>query len=249
MNYTTISIKVKELISSIESLCATLNRPAPKIIAVSKLKSVEDIIAAYDAGLRTFGENYVNELHQKATNPELLSKCPHLSWHFIGHLQSNKINKLLKVPNLVCIETVDSLKLADELHSKVQQLDDNSQLKKPLPIFVQLNINNEANKSGLSLDHDYFLEVCSHIIQNCKTLDLSGLMTIGSLQSSLAEDSSMSSNPDFVALSRCRDRLASLLERNSCDFELSMGMSNDYECAIRCGSTNVRIGSHIFGVR
>lgn len=112
----------------------------PRLVAVSKLKPPELIVAAYEAGQRHFGENYVNELKEKAYDTSIIDKCKDIRWHFIGHLQKNKVNKIISLPNLYIIESVDNKQLAtaiDNAFSKVNK--NNSQLK----IMVQVNTSEE----------------------------------------------------------------------------------------------------------
>lgn len=98
------------------------------------------IIQAYDAGQRHFGENYVNELSDKANDPQILEKCKDIKWHFIGHVQTNKINKLLSSPGLFIVETVHSHKLADNLNKQWPKYNkDNERLK----VMVQINTSGE----------------------------------------------------------------------------------------------------------
>lgn len=108
-------------------------------MAVSKTKPVDLIVAAYEAGQRYFGENYVQELEEKSSNSVILEKCKEIRWHFIGHLQSNKINKVLCLPNIYMIETVDSQKLASQL---------NKNWPKFGPSGSKLNIMIQINTSG-----------------------------------------------------------------------------------------------------
>lgn len=98
---------------------------------------------AYDAGQRHFGENYVQELEEKANHPIILEKCTDIKWHFIGHLQSNKVNKVLSVPNLFVIETVHKQKLAANLNNHWSKFRmDDSKLK----VFIQVNTSGEDGK-------------------------------------------------------------------------------------------------------
>ncbi|XP_057340846.1 pyridoxal phosphate homeostasis protein isoform X1 [Microplitis mediator] len=211
----------------------------PRLVAVSKTKPANLLIDAYDAGQKHFGENYVNELIEKSGHPEILKRD--IRWHFIGHLQRNKINKVLAVPNLWIIETVDSNKLASALDTawtKYRKNDDNK-----LNIMVQVNTSKEEEKSGCDLSEASSL--VKHVIENCKNLKFLGIMTIGAY----GYDPSNGPNPDFVSLRQCRDDICKELNLVRDQVELSMGMSTDYEHAIELGSTNVRVGSAIFGER
>nr|XP_028708398.1 pyridoxal phosphate homeostasis protein isoform X2 [Macaca mulatta] len=178
----------------------------PRLVAVSKTKPADMVIEAYGHGQRTFGENYVQELLEKASNPKILSLCPEIKWHFIGHLQKQNVNKLMAVPNLFMLETVDSLKLADKVNSSWQKKGSPERLK----VMVQINTSGEESKHGLPPSET--IAVVEHINAKCPSLEFVGLMTIGSF----GHDLSQGPNPDFQ---------------------------------IEVGSTNVRIGSIIFGER
>lgn len=107
---------------------------------MSKIKPPELIVQAYEAGQKDFGENYVNELADKANHQLILEKCKDIRWHFIGHLQTNKINKLLSSPGLFTVQTVDSEKLADNLH---KQWVKNRKQDEKLKVMVQVNTSGE----------------------------------------------------------------------------------------------------------
>ncbi|KAL0910253.1 hypothetical protein M5K25_021216 [Dendrobium thyrsiflorum] len=202
-----------------------------RIVAVSKTKSVSVIQQAYEAGHRVFGENYVQEL---------VEKCPQLpadiKWHFIGNLQSNKVKALLGgVPNLDMFETVDDEKIANHLNGAVANFG-----RKPLKVFVQVNTSGEESKYGV--EPSGCVELAKHVKFGCPNLIFSGLMTIGMLD--------YSSTPEnFNTLRKCRNEVCESLGIPEEQCELSMGMSADFEQAIEMGSTNVRIGSTIFGPR
>lgn len=123
----------------------------PRLVAVSKLKPAELIVEAYEAGQRHFGENYVNELAEKGNHPEILEKCTYICWHFIGHLQRNKVNKVLSVRNLYMIETVDNEKLASTLDTNWPKFrrDDNLKLK----VMVQINTSKEQGITPYELNN------------------------------------------------------------------------------------------------
>lgn len=203
-----------------------------RLVAVSKTKPVEAVQEAYDAGHRTFGENYVQELLDKA--PQLPKD---IKWHFIGHLQSNKVKALVEgVPNLSMVETVDSAKLADRLDRAVA----GAGRQEPLSVAVQVNTSGEESKHGA--EPADVVALAAHVARSCPHLRLAGLMTIG-----MPDYSSRPEN--FECLEKCRDEVAAELGLNPGDLELSMGMSGDFEAAIAMGSTNVRVGSTIFGAR
>eukprot|EP00262_Sarcandra_glabra_P017745 TRINITY_DN6178_c0_g1_i1.p1 TRINITY_DN6178_c0_g1~~TRINITY_DN6178_c0_g1_i1.p1 ORF type:complete len:275 (+),score=26.25 TRINITY_DN6178_c0_g1_i1:146-970(+) len=202
-----------------------------RVVAVSKTKPVSLIRQVYDAGHRSFGENYVQEFIEKA--PQL---PPDIEWHFVGHLQSNKVKSLLTtVPNLDMVESVDDEKIANYLNRAVAGIG-----RKPLKVLVQVNTSGEVSKSGV--EPSGCVDLVKHIKMECPNLVFSGLMTIGMLD--------YTSTPEnFRALSNCRAEVCKALGITEDQCELSMGMSGDFEQAIEMGSTNVRIGSTIFGAR
>ncbi|KAL5715372.1 hypothetical protein ACHQM5_017201 [Ranunculus cassubicifolius] len=202
-----------------------------RVVAVSKTKPVDLIRQIYDAGHRSFGENYVQEFIDKA--PQLPDD---IEWHFIGHLQSNKVKPLLAaVPNLAMVESVDDEKIANYLERYV-----GSSGRKPLKVLVQVNTSGEESKSGV--EPSSCVQLAKHIKTSCPHLEFSGLMTIGMLD--------YTSTPEnFRTLSNCRAEVCKALGMKEEQCELSMGMSGDFEKAIEMGSTNVRIGSTIFGPR
>ncbi|XP_012281556.1 pyridoxal phosphate homeostasis protein [Orussus abietinus] len=213
----------------------------PRLVAVSKIKPAELVISAYEAGQRYFGENYVNELVDKANHPAVLEKCKDIRWHFIGHLQKNKINKLLGTPNLYMIETVDNEKLATAIHGAWPKFraQDSARLK----VMVQVNTSKEEDKNGCDVKDAPSL--VKHVLENCTNLEFVGLMTIGMF----GYDHSKDPNPDFVALKQCKADVCKELNLDPKSVELSMGMSNDYEHAVELGSSSVRVGTAIFGER
>ncbi|KAJ2756185.1 hypothetical protein GGI19_001076 [Coemansia pectinata] len=202
----------------------------PRLVAVSKYKPASDILAAYNNGQRHFGENYVQELCEKAA--ELPSD---INWHFIGRIQSNKCKALAAVSNLWAVETIDS-------EAKARKLNDaweSAGHPHALNVFIQVNTSDEESKGGVE-QHQVEGVACT-IAEECKKLRLLGLMTIGSI-----EGSHQCPNPDFLRLCQLRDDLNAKLGLN---LELSMGMSDDFEHALELGATNVRVGSRIFGSR
>lgn len=222
---------MKQVLKSVEGIVAKNNLSrTPRIVAVSKLKPASMIKELYDAGHRHFGENYVQELRQKA------SELPKdIEWHFIGHLQTNKCKEILKIPNIAMIETVDSEKLANELNKR---LPDNYQ---QLKIMIQVNTTQEQQKSGISTNE--VIPLIENIIKNNKKLKIVGLMTIGKFGDPSPEY--------FKTLVECKKQVIKKFDKyfDEDTFELSMGMSADYELATQFGSTNLRIGSTIFGAR
>lgn len=200
------------------------------LIAVSKTQSADAVRTLYALGQRDFGENYVQELSEKAT--AVAASCPEIRWHFIGHLQSNKAKQLLRdTPRLVAVQTVDSVKLARKLAAACSG-------DEPLDVYVQVNTSGEPNKSGVPADDAAALgELLDCVRTECAPmLRLRGLMTIGERGDTAA---------DFELLRAVRARV----QRDDESLGLSMGMSADFERAIELGSTVVRVGSSIFGAR
>lgn len=202
-----------------------------RIVAVSKTKPASLVKQVYDSGHRFFGENYVQEIVEKA--PQLPED---IEWHFIGNLQSNKVKPLLAgVPNLAMVETVDDEKIANRLDTVVASIG-----RKPLKVLVQVNTSGEESKSGV--EPSGCVELARHVSLGCPNLEFCGLMTIG-----MPDYTSTPEN--FKTLARCRSEVCKALGLREDQCELSMGMSGDFELAIEMGSTNVRIGSTIFGAR
>ncbi len=189
--------------------------------AVSKTKPNEDILNAYNLGIRDFGENYVQEL---ITKMDTLPKD--IKWHMIGHLQTNKVKELVK-RNIYLIESVDSIKLMQTINKEAIKNN------KIVNILIEVNIANDDNKSGCSIDDMDNLIKESNNLSNIKLL---GLMAIGP------------HTDDINKIKGSFKKMKDLKEQYKLDL-LSMGMSNDYKIAIEEGSNIVRIGSKIFGAR
>jgi pyridoxal phosphate enzyme (YggS family) len=227
-------------------------RREPRLVAVGKTKPGSLIAACYhEAGHRSFGENYVQELVGKAE--ELRTECPEIEWHFIGHLQDNKAKKLIwgVGSSLKTVETVDSIKLAKTLEKTILSAIAKGILPSDhtLRVFLQVNTSGETTKSGAKPGEE-LLALARFVQQETPHLRLSGLMTIGQY------DPSCPTTKDFECLSRCRTDVAKELGRAAVaaaadeeSLELSMGMSHDFQEALRAGSTSIRVGSSIFGKR
>ncbi|KAI9881313.1 MAG: hypothetical protein M1830_005600 [Pleopsidium flavum] len=231
----------------------TSTKSPPRLIAVSKLKPASDILALHSAPTSHlhFGENYQQELLEKSS---LLPRS--IRWHFIGALQSNKCKPLAEqIPNLWCVESVDSVKKAGLLEKGRAALvesepknggEKDGEERERLRVFVQVNTSGEESKSGV--EPSATTELCRYIREECPHLRLQGVMTIGAIARSQATTAE-TENEDFVVLTEIRDRVASELGAEKAELELSMGMSRDFEGAIRLGSDEVRVGSTIFGER
>lgn len=202
------------------------------LMAVSKTQPAANIIAAYQAGHRLFGENRVQEFSDKFPQ---LAELADAEFHMIGHLQSNKTAKSAEIFHAV--DSIDSAKLAQRLNDSAQRLG------KTLDVLIEINIGGEEAKSGIAPD-DPELESILIGASAWKDLHLRGLMTVPPF----TEDPE-GARPYFRKLRELRDRLAARqLPSVSLD-ALSMGMSHDFEVAIEEGSTCVRIGTAIFGTR
>ncbi|XP_043692644.1 pyridoxal phosphate homeostasis protein-like [Telopea speciosissima] len=202
-----------------------------KLVAASKTKPPSLLRQAYDAGHHCFGENYVREIIEKA--PQLPDD---VDWHFIGHLQSNKVKVLLSsVPNLAMVESVDNEKIANLLDRGVANIG-----RKPLKIMVQVNSSGEETKFGV--EPSGCVELVKHIKLGCLNLEFSGLMTIG-----MPDYTSTPEN--FKTMKKCRIEVCEALGIAEENCVLSMGMSGDFEPAIEMGSDQVRVGQAIFGPR
>lgn len=202
-----------------------------KLIAVSKTKPVEDIMEAYDAGQRIFGENKAQELIYK--QPELPGD---IQWHFIGHMQTNKVKFI--APFVSMIEAVDSLKLLREIDKQAAK--NNCTIN----CLMQFHIAGEDTKFGLDLDEaGEILE--SPGFKEMKNINVCGVMGMATFTDDMEQVRS-----EFRNLKRIFTELKSRYFSASDEFkEISMGMSSDYQTAIEEGSTIVRIGSLIFGDR
>jgi PLP dependent protein len=214
-----------------ERICAAAKRsgrdPAEvTLVAVSKVHPAAAIETAYAAGQRHFGENYAKELIEKR---DALSHLPELSWHFIGHLQRNKAKPVVIAQAMV--ETVDSLRLMEALSREAEARDTR------LSCLIQVNVGEEAQKSGISAsDLSFLLEAAARQPH----LEVVGLMTIPPWDLDPEE-----TRPYFAALRELRDQNGGAATLP----HLSMGMSHDFEVAVEEGATLVRVGTAIFGTR
>lgn len=201
-------------------------RGSVRLVAVSKTKPANAIRAAYAAGQRDFGENYVQELVDKAAQ---LDDLPDLRWHFIGALQRNKAKPATNLSAL--IHTVDRDELVVELDKRA------GALGKKLNVLIEVNVGDESSKSGVALDA---LAMLLEKARNAQHLQLQGLMAIPPFL-----DDPESVRPYFATLRKVRDAHGGAAALP----ELSMGMSHDFAVAIEEGATLVRVGTAIFGSR
>jgi pyridoxal phosphate enzyme (YggS family) len=201
------------------------------LVAVSKTKPFETVLEAYQCGQKIFGENKVQELEKKY---EHLPKD--IEWHFIGHLQSNKVKYI--APFISMIHAVDSLKLLTKINEEAFKNNHN------IKCLLQVHIAEETSKFGMSIGELHELLQSSEII-NLQNVTISGVMGMASY----TDDVNQIRN-EFRFLKQNFDEIKAEYFNNSENFrELSMGMSGDFLIAVEEGSTMVRIGSNIFGER
>jgi pyridoxal phosphate enzyme (YggS family) len=196
------------------------------LLGVTKTVSVEQIRAAVAMGLTDLGENRVQEAEAKAAD------LPEVSWHLVGHLQSNKASRAVALFD--AIHSVDSIDLARRLDRLAIAAG-----RAPLPVYLEVNVDRDPHKSGMAVAD---LEQALPELAALPGLELRGLMTVGRLAAT-PEDA----RPTFVALRELGDRLRAAQPRLGPG--LSMGMSDDFEIAVEEGATVVRIGRAIFGER
>ena len=220
---------MSQIENEINKINAELNANS-KLIAVSKTKPIAMINEAYNIGQRHFGENKVQDLLEKSNQLENLKG---IQWHFIGHLQTNKINQLLKVKNLKYIHSIDRLSLLEKLIQK--------DIKDSIGLFLQVNTSLETEKSGFT-DLNQLNEAIK-LIDNSQCFYLKGLMTIGKIRSDNFE------NDAHICFKKLRDLKLEIEENHKLKLELSMGMSSDYKIACEYGANWIRIGTQIFGTR
>ena len=197
------------------------------LVAVSKTKPNELINQAYLAGQIDFGENYVQELVDK--HQELPKD---IRWHFIGHLQTNKVKLIAPFVNL--IHGVDSLKLLEEINKQAQK---NNRI---INCLLQIYIAQEDSKFGLSFNE------CKELLQSNSYLNLKNICVVGFMAMASNTDNNEQIKKEFLSLKKFHESMVTIqLPLNI----LSFGMSSDYQLAIECGSNMIRIGSSIFGER
>jgi PLP dependent protein len=226
-----IASNIGAIREQINSACIEAGRdPAGvRLIAVSKTKNAALVREAFDAGQIEFGESYVQEFLDKYDDP-LLEQCP-IEWHFIGHLQSNKVRSIIGKVSL--IHGIDKLSTAEELSKRALQHNLH------LDYLLEVNTSGEASKYGISPD-DLLSEAPS--LFHLPNITLRGLMTIASYNRVAARE-------EFRQLRTLLESLRTIAPDPSRLTELSMGMSGDFEEAIQEGATMIRVGSAIFGWR
>jgi PLP dependent protein len=229
-----IADKLENVRNRIQKTTKELGRSDSSVLLlpVSKKQSAEAVLEAYAAGADCFGENYLSEALEKQARVSQIdpSAASKITWHFIGPIQSNKTRSIAE--SFSWVESLDRQKIAQRLN------DHRPENLPPLNVCIQVNIDEEDTKSGVSLAQ---VEQLAEFVQTLPRLTLRGLMTIPSAAATeLALDDSMR------RVKECFDVLANKFD--SID-TLSMGMSGDMDLAIKNGSTMVRVGTAIFGAR
>ena len=198
-----------------------------KLLAVSKYQSIEKIMYLGSLGQNDFGENYLQELEQKA------SKLPNLNWHFIGNLQSKKIKHIIKYVNT--IQSVEKFEHIEKINKYANELG------KQISVFLQINIDDDVNKSGFGSSQINSVVDCIKKASELESVVVVGLMCLPTKSSAPSKS--------FEKMQKFYVDVNAMLEDSQKIKKLSMGMSGDYIEAVEFGSTIVRIGSSLFGDR
>ena len=226
--YQSIESRVQAVQANIDLACSGINQSAQsvRVIAVSKLQSTKIIQEAYDSGVRDFGENYAQELHQK------VGSCPaDIVWHFIGPIQTNKLKLIAEAADWV--HSIDRMKVASKLNQACEHFN------KKMSVLIQVNIDNEPTKSGVKTED--VLTFAKEINSHCSNLELRGLMFM--------PDINASNKDKLKTYTNIQSLQSSLKEILPNCTELSLGTSGYYEEAIVAGSSMVRIGETLLGPR
>jgi pyridoxal phosphate enzyme (YggS family) len=226
-----IAENIKNIEENVKKICFRLGKPVEsvKILAVSKTFDAAAIIDAWNAGILDFGENYVQELVEKR---DALNKRD-IRWHFIGHLQRNKVKYIAEW--IYQIHSIDTVDLAREIQKHA------AKAGRSVNVLIEVNTSREATKYGVHPDGAVDLAASVAVMPN---LNLKGFMTIGPFTENKHE-----SRASFKLLRSILFRANELGVTREPMMELSMGMTHDYEIAIEEGATSIRIGTAIFGNR
>ena len=221
---------MSEIAQNLKQVLANLPEGV-KLVAVSKFHPVEMLREAYDAGQRIFGENHEQELRQKV---EALPKD--IEWHFIGHLQTNKVKYI--VPYISMVESVDSMKLLKEINKQALK---NGRVVR---VLLELHIAEEETKYGLTLD------ACRELLASGEWRDLTNVKICGLMMMASYVDDAEQIKKEMLTAADFFDEVKARYFADDDDFcERSWGMSHDYRIAVGCRSTMVRVGTTIFGER
>jgi len=214
-------MNLNELIQKVEKARLEVNEHLiVKIVAVSKYVDSKAVKTLYEEGQRAFGENRVQVLEEKVNN---LKNLP-IEWHFIGNLQKNKINKLLKL-NPFMIQSINSIELAKEIDKRSN---------KPIRCLLEINSAKEDTKNGIAPEKA--IDTYQQILEECPNIKLQGVMTIGA-HTDKKEEIIKSFELTYSIFEKLKKDGAKIC---------SMGMSNDFELAIKSGSNMIRVGSALF---
>jgi pyridoxal phosphate enzyme (YggS family) len=209
------------------------------IVLAAKKRTPQELVEAIEAGAMDIGENYVQEAGHMYS--ALRKKAAEVKWHMIGHLQKNKINKALRIFDV--IETVDSIEKAEAINKRVVKAK-----KQIMPVLIEINIGSEDSKAGIRVDeHEPFEDYMENLVRCISRFDhlrIEGLMTMGP-----RFGNPENVRPYFRRTKRIFDRIKTLNLPNVSMKCLSMGMTNSYKVAIEEGSNMVRIGTAVFGER
>lgn len=217
---TTISDNVKKILQELPA--------GVELVAAAKTRTADEIQAAIEAGIRIIGENYVQEAEEV-----IKAVGRNVRWHFIGHLQRNKVKKAIDLFDM--IETVDSFSLAKEIEKRCRNRG------KKMPVLIEINSGREPQKDGVV--PEIAVELIRHI-SSLSHIEIRGLMTMGPFSGD-PEDA----RPYFVETRKIFEQLKSMELPNVDMRYLSMGMTNSYRVAVEEGANIIRIGTKIFGSR
>lgn len=227
--------RLEDVRERIEQACQRAGRRSSEVtlVGVSKTFPLAAVEAAYEAGLRDFGENRVQELEKKSAGLPGIYNEGDVRWHLVGHLQRNKVKKAIQHFDL--FHALDSPRLARELDKRAARID------RVIPALVQVNVSGEASKYGMDPEKvpDYLDGLAQY-----EHLKVVGLMTIPALV-----ENAEKVRPGFSLLRKLFDEYADQAVPNVDLQFLSMGMTNDFEVAIEEGATHIRVGRGIFGAR
>lgn len=217
-----------EILQEVTDLAKEAGASPPKVVAVSKYAPDEAVQEALEAGIRDFGESRAQDFSKRL---ERLGRLDGVSWHFIGHLQTNKVSKVVGSTSL--IHSVDSCRLLESLDGRARRTG-----APPVPVLLQVNVSGEPQKSGFAPDG---LEPALEFARRLDHVEVRGLMTMAP-----AEADEAAVRGCFSGLREAHEGLRERMPDTYTGTELSMGMSQDYRLAVLEGATMVRIGSAIF---